>query len=173
MKLSQLPFIPAFFDRYLERIPEDIDLIDAFKVYGAKEIFDRSALESLGDTVYAPGKWTAKETIQHCIDTERILAYRALCIARGEKQSLPGFEENDYAREAPTTARSIRELLEEYYCVQQSNVYLFSSLNENLLARSGTANGVAINVAAIGFAIIGHGLHHKKIVEERYMPLVR
>lgn len=171
MKLSVLPFVPVFFDRYLEQIPEDVDLLEGFERYGANRVFQEDKMTALGERVYAPGKWTAAQILQHCIDTERILAYRALCIGRGETQSLPGFDENAYAAAAPAT-RSISALMQEYVCVQQSSRYLFSSFSEEVLSYSGTANGVAINVAALGFAILGHGLHHQRIFEERYFPLI-
>ena len=45
-----------------------------------------------GDIRYAPDKWSAKEVLGHVCDAERIFAYRALCIARGETMSLPGFD---------------------------------------------------------------------------------
>jgi uncharacterized protein YijF (DUF1287 family) len=41
---------------------------------------------------YAEGKWTLKEVIQHVIDTERVFNYRAMCFARNDKTSLPGFD---------------------------------------------------------------------------------
>jgi hypothetical protein len=173
MKLSQLPFVPVFFDRYLQILPQELELSLGFQTLSAKQIFSLSDLQALGEKVYAPGKWTAKETVQHCIDTERILAYRALCIARGEKQSLPGFDENAYAQQASTAQRSLEELMAEFYCVQQSTSYLFSSFSEEILLRSGSANGTEITVAALGFAILGHGMHHKIILDERYLPLVR
>ena len=41
--------------------------------------------EDRANFAYAKGKWTIKELLQHCIDTERIFQYRSLCLARGEK----------------------------------------------------------------------------------------
>src|SRR5262245_8682925 len=46
---------------------------------------------------YAEGKWTVRQVLQHMVDGERILAFRLLCIARGETQGLPGYDENVYA----------------------------------------------------------------------------
>jgi len=45
---------------------------------------------------YAPGKWSVKEVVLHCADAERILAYRALRIARGDATELPGWDEQAY-----------------------------------------------------------------------------
>ena len=40
---------------------------------------------------YAPDKWTAREVIGHLSDTERVLSYRALRIARGDQTVLSSF----------------------------------------------------------------------------------
>src|SRR5690606_10863399 len=110
-----LPFLPQYFDRYIARIPEHLELTEAFLLFSPENTFtDRAKLNALGDQVYAPGKWPVKEVIQHCIDTERIMAYRALCISRGERISLPGFDEELYAENTIASARSIDDLLAEY-----------------------------------------------------------
>ena len=48
-----------------------------------KEISDSEGLFR-----YAPTKWSIKEVIGHIADTERIMAYRLLSIARGETAEL-------------------------------------------------------------------------------------
>src|SRR5579862_1447469 len=59
--------------------------------------------EDEGDFRYAPGKWTAKQVLGHVCDTERIFAYRALRIARGDQTPIEGFEQDDYVRNGPFT----------------------------------------------------------------------
>ncbi len=121
------------------------------------------------DYRYAEGKWTIKDIIQHIIDTERIFGYRALRISRNDKTPLPGFEENDYAVNTNANGRSIQELLTEFSAVRASNLLLLKSLTDEQLARIGTASGHQISVRAIGFLMIGHLKHHKRIFQERYL----
>lgn len=66
---------------------------------------------------YAPGKWTVKEVIGHMIDDERIFAYRALCIARGDARPLESFDEKAYVAGTNFETRSLRDLLDEYHLV--------------------------------------------------------
>jgi hypothetical protein len=52
-----------------------------------EQVLDFKALLSeipieLEDYRYAEGKWSVKELVGHIIDTERIFAYRALCMRR-------------------------------------------------------------------------------------------
>ena len=121
------------------------------------------------DYAYAEGKWTIKDIIQHLIDCERIFSYRALCFARNDKTSFPGFEENQYANEAKGNHRTLMSLLTELSAVRHSTLLLFKDFKEEELERIGTASNVQMSVRAAGFIIIGHQNHHQKIFEERYL----
>jgi hypothetical protein len=107
--------------------------------------------------------------MQHLIDSERIFIYRALCFARKEKISLPGFEEDEYAANSAANKRSWKSLVEEFSAVRKSTELLFSSFSEEALASTGSANNNLISVESIGFIILGHFYHHKKVLEERYL----
>jgi uncharacterized damage-inducible protein DinB len=121
------------------------------------------------DYRYAEGKWTIKDIIQHCIDTERIFAYRALRISRNDQTPLPGFEENDYVDNTNAISRSLQELLTEFSAVRHSNLLLFKSFSNEQLTRLGIASNHTISVRALGFLIIGHLKHHQRVFEERYL----
>ena len=118
---------------------------------------------------YAEGKWTIKEVVQHIIDAERIFLYRALCFARKDQTPLPGFDENLFAQHSKADARSKKDLLKELKTVQQSSVQLFNSFDEEQLNQSGVASGQSTYVKGIAYILAGHALHHKKILEERYL----
>lgn len=121
------------------------------------------------DYAYATGKWTIKEMAGHIIDTERILTYRLLCIARGEQSPLPGFEENAYVEQAHFADRSLLSLSEEFSLLRKANLYLYNSLNAQELQRTGTAAGRQLTVNALLFTIAGHLIHHTQIIKERYL----
>ena len=118
---------------------------------------------------YAPDKWTIKEVIGHITDTERIMAYRLLSIARGEKVALPGYDDESYVLHADFNQLSVEELLENLEAVRHSTTLLLKSLNEDAWLRTGNANGSAITVRALAYIIAGHELHHRNIIRERYM----
>ncbi|MES2730120.1 MAG: DinB family protein [Bacteroidota bacterium] len=118
---------------------------------------------------YEPGKWTIKEVLGHIIDTERIMAYRALRFARKDKTPLPGFDQDLFVENAQTQQRDIQAIMKEYSAVRQANIELFRSFNEETLAQSGTANDRQISVRALGYTIAGHETHHWNIIKERYL----
>ncbi len=160
---------PPYFKNYIDLVTED-NLRDALKNQ-QKEINDFfiSIPEAKSNDPYAPGKWTLKELLQHIIDTERILNYRALAFARKDINSLPGFDENEYAANSHANGRKWKDLCDELIAVRISTEILFNSFSDEVYHSSGLANNKPVTVLALGFVIAGHFNHHKKIVEERYL----
>jgi hypothetical protein len=119
---------------------------------------------------YSEGKWTIKEVLGHVIDTERIMAYRALRFARKDKTSLPGFEHNDYIKNANYNRRQPDDLIDEFYLVRQSNILLFTGFSIVDMEATGIANDGEISVDALGYIISGHEFHHRKVIQDKYFP---
>jgi uncharacterized damage-inducible protein DinB len=161
--------VPSFYHNYINHVP-DGDLDAAFSLHQKSLV---SLLETLDkekwDFRYAEGKWSVKELVQHLIDGERIFCYRALCFSRQETQSLPGFDENLYADHSKASNRSPADLMEELKTVQLSSAQLFRSFDPEQRNASGIANNNRVYVEAIGFIIVGHTLHHQRILQERYL----
>lgn len=164
--------MPAFFDRYIN-IVDDIDLITALESCDKIErLLDKQMLLDLEEAVYAPGKWTIKDILQHIIDNERIQAYRALRFARNDKSQLPGYDETLFADNTNVAAATVENLLEEFTVTRKSNIMLFSGFSRQMLQRTGVCFNVTVPVLALGFVLVGHQLHHINIIKERYLPLL-
>jgi uncharacterized damage-inducible protein DinB len=118
---------------------------------------------------YQPGKWSIKEMLVHMADTERIFAYRALRFARKDRTELPGFDENAYAEVSKADKRPITSILAEYAAVRQATIEQFKAFDEEMLGESGIASGKKVTVRALGFAILGHEIHHLNIIRQRYL----
>ncbi len=170
MLLSQLPFMPAFYDQYIRKVPECSHLDALQYSCDLSHFIPVTALDELKHYSYAPDKWTVSDILQHLIDTERILSYRALRFARSDSSVLSGFDENDYARHAMANQRSIEDLLSEYQLVRQSSIHLFQSFSETMLLRTGICYEIKVSVASLAFIIAGHPVHHMQIIGERYIP---
>jgi hypothetical protein len=121
------------------------------------------------DFRYAAGKWSPREMLGHLDDTERVMGYRAMAIARGETQPLPGFDENAYMENAPFFAeRPVRELLQHFAHLRESHVILFRQLAAADWLRVGTANRSPVSVRALAWVMVGHVRHHLAVLAERY-----
>ncbi|HEX3581792.1 MAG TPA: DinB family protein [Thermoanaerobaculia bacterium] len=158
----------GFFARYVDRVP-DGDIVAILESQGnATQTLLASIGEEKGGYRYGPDKWSIKQVVGHMADAERVFAYRLLAIARGEKQSLPGFEENDYVDAANFDARSLAELAEGFAATRRATLALARSLDEEAWNRRGLANNNAISARAIAWVTAGHERHHLNILQERY-----
>ncbi|MFY9743067.1 MAG: DinB family protein [Candidatus Sulfotelmatobacter sp.] len=124
--------------------------------------------EDDGNIRYAPDKWSAKEVLGHLCDTERIFAYRALRISRGDGTPLPGFEQDDYVRNGPFANSTLSSLVEEFIAVRRATLSLLRNLDEAAWMRRGVASNNQVTVRALAYMIAGHELHHRRILEEKY-----
>lgn len=131
-------------------------------------LFLREIPEEKENYRYKPGKWTVKELLQHVIDTERIMAYRALRFGRGDATELKGFDEDAYVAALEMESRSLGELVEEYLSQRKATISLFQSFPAQAMLRKGVASGHPVSVRALAFIIAGHQEHHFQIVRERY-----
>jgi hypothetical protein len=129
----------------------------------------RSVPESQGGFRYAADKWSIKELVGHMIDTERIFAYRALRFARNDKTPLPGYEQDDYIRNASFDASSLGDLAAEFESVRRATLFLFKHLDGEAWMRWGVASESEVSVRALAYIIAGHELHHVGILRDRYL----
>jgi len=157
-----------YFQRYVSNVTED-DVLGALETQGR----DTAALLARLDDAkasyrYAPEKWSVKQIVGHVTDAERVFAYRALAIARGEQASLPGFDENDYVRNADFDRRSIGELAAEYAAARAATLAMFRGFSDEAWQRRGTANNNAISARALAHVALGHERHHLRVLREKY-----
>jgi len=157
-----------FYANYVKNVTED-DVVAALEAQSREtaallaRIDDEKAAHR-----YAPDKWSVREVVGHFTDAERIFLYRALAIARGDKGSLPGFDENEYMRNANFDARPMRSIAEEYAAARAATLATFRGFSDEAWQRSGTANNVAVSVRALAHICLGHERHHLRVLREKY-----
>jgi uncharacterized damage-inducible protein DinB len=144
------------------------------------EVFDQQTKQMLGiyeplteqqaNYAYAEGKWSFKQLLGHIVDSERIFAYRALAISRGEAQSLPGFDENQYMDQAGYENQSAEAVLVQYKTTRAATIALIQSFTLPQGNAMGLANGHKISTRALSWMIAGHEKHHYNVIQARYLP---
>lgn len=156
------------YQSYVAHVAED-DILPAMRsqIDALDVLLDRVPPER-ETFAYAEGKWSIRQIIGHLIDGERVFGYRALCIARGETQDLPGFDENAYMPNAPYGDIELEDLLSEFRLVRLSNVAMFRTLDESAWSRQGIANGTPVTVRALAYVMVGHVRHHMGVLRDRY-----
>ncbi len=172
MKKSDINPMPPYFDRYINLVA-DVELSEAFanSIRQLHEL-DGNLLTRLDGRKYAPDKWTVKGILQHIIDFERILSYRSLLFARQEGSVPQGVDENLLAANMNAEKSPLDELIDESKIVRAATKSMFDSFDDEMLQNKGINWKYEISVLAMGFSIIGHQIHHLKIIEEKYYPLL-
>jgi len=158
-----------YYDRYISLVHNN-DILAVFEDQRRQTLLLLSGrAEADGDLRYAPDKWSLKEVLGHINDTERIMSYRALRIARGDQTPIEGYEQDDYVRNGPFAQRTLPDPIEDYIAVRRATVSLFRNLDEPAWNRRGVANKNEITVRALAYVIAGHELLHRRILEEKYL----
>lgn len=173
MKKSDIKKMPEYFDRYI-MLTDDVTYMEALEI-SLKEL-ENAPLDKwnlLSEKVYAAGKWTIKDILQHYIDTERVFTYRITAIARGDQQKMLSYNEDSYAKNALANRRSVTELIEELILVRKGTMAMFKSFTNDMLQQQGFAyNGIEYSPLALGFMLAGHQRWHFNVLEEKYYPLL-
>ena len=157
-----------YYGKYIGLVPDEDALVPLRDQLEDTLALLRPLDEKKSKHRYAPDKWSVKEVLGHLSDCERIFAYRALRIGRGDTTPIEGFDENAYIPPAHFDDRPLDDLIEDYERVRDATLSLFNGLDEEALLRRGTANDKTVSVRAIGWIIAGHELHHRGILIERY-----
>lgn len=162
---------PHYFESYINEVPEgevsaflEQQIEDAYRQFG-------NLSEEQGLYRYAEGKWSIKEVLGHITDTERIMSYRLLRIARGDTTPLPEFSEELFVNNANFDNRSIEDLLDDFTSVRSSTLSLISHLSDEAWLRIGTFSGQQGSARALAFIVAGHALHHFNVIRERYLQV--
>ncbi|PKV64975.1 DinB family protein [Polaribacter sp. Hel1_33_96] len=160
-----------YFEQYMQLVSKDEKSIIE-NLVASQKVFDdvlRNLPVEKHNFSYAEGKWTIKELIQHIIDTERVFSYRALCFARNDNTSLPGFDQDVFVENDNANDRNYYDLLNEMEVLRKSSIQLFKSFSDEALLRVGVASNNKMSVRALGYLFSGHQMHHLNIIKERYL----
>ena len=158
----------AYYHRYTSLVPDDNVIATLEREFPRTRALLETVPSSRESWTYDAGKWTIREVVGHLADTERVLAGRALWIARDPATALPSLEQNVWASNSNAQHRPLSELLDEWASVRAATITLLRSFDPDALMRVGTASGMRFTVRIFAWIIAGHELHHRKLLQERY-----
>ena len=118
----------------------------------------------------APKDWSIKEVMGHINDVERVFSYRLLRVSRKDATPLPGFEQNDYVREAEFDSCPLEDLIQEFEFLRRANILAIHNMKEGALLYRGTASGYPVSSRALIYMLVGHVEHHMASLHEKYLP---
>lgn len=158
-----------FYETYVSLVPEtDINSVLANQIGEIKKLFG-TIDEEASLFRYADGKWSIREVLGHLIDGERIFAYRAARIGRGDATPIEGFDQDLYIENSRFDETPLGDLLDELIHCRESNILMFRQFDERAWSFRGNASGCVVTARALAFMMAGHIRHHVAIVEQRYL----
>lgn len=169
MALKHEDVYPEYFGTYTSKVEEPDLLMALLKNKKATEELYRNVPSEKENYRYDDGKWSIKEVLLHIMDTERVMAYRALRFARKDQTELPGFDQDVFAAAYNLDNVNLDQLMEEFLSIRNSTILMMRHITEEQLHYIGTASGWKMSVNALLHVIVGHCEHHNAIIKERYL----
>lgn len=157
----------SYYQTYVQHLPQrdPLLLLEQTWTY-AEAILDKVRPEQY-DYAYAPGKWTIKQLLSHIVDTEHILSYRALRFARGDRQSALPFDQDLYVGATATEDLDWHQLVQGWRHLRGYTQIQFAQYGPAIAGREGS-EVFPCTVRAVAAIVAAHGLHHLKVLQERY-----
>jgi hypothetical protein len=149
-----------YFGQYIALVP-DGDIIEVLEgqidttVAHLRELTPEAA-----QSRPAPGEWNPAEIVGHLSDTERVLNYRALRIARADATLWESIDFEAYVEHARFDARPMTSLVDELMAVRAATVAFLRGLDQSAWDRRMPDEWSCRSVRALAYVIAGHELHH-------------
>jgi len=159
---------PYYFT-YIDRIPEE-EVVPVFERQLNETLpFLESISEEKSLHRYAPEKWSIRQTLNHITDCERVFLHRALWFGRGFDAPLPSYDQGIAASGAQADRVSWADHIREFRATREASISFFSNLPDEAWLRKGIASDNMVTVRALAYMIAGHLVHHRAILQERYL----
>lgn len=158
-----------YYETYISKVPDE-----DYEVFLKSQLDEILALfgnfdDEKGLYRYASGKWSLKEVLGHITDTERVMSYRMLRIARGDSTVLPGFDQDVFIANTSFDEVSIEVLLHDFKAVRKATLTLLQTIADSAWSRQGNVSTFDITARGLAYVIAGHAEHHVSVVQERYL----
>ncbi|MDQ0192827.1 DinB family protein [Paenibacillus wynnii] len=159
----------AYYESYVKLVPNgDIHDILTQSLKSTITVLS-NVVEERANYRYAEGKWSLKEVLGHITDNERIMTYRLLRIARGDKTPLAGYDQDVLNSGTSLDKCPMANLLEDYTAVRRATLTLLRGLSEEAWSRRGIVNDSESSAKAWAYIISGHEIHHMNVIKEKYL----
>ena len=144
-----------------QRIIKELELGDEVEFQNIKE--------EKANYRYAPGKWSVKQVIGHLADHERIKMYRAYLLSRKSNVTLWGYDQERLVKHSCFEDLPMAILIDDFYHVRKASASFVSTLSETQLQLKGTAGPYEIVLKDFLRTVIGHEIHHIRVLKEKYL----
>lgn len=128
--------------------------------------FFNTLTEEQAKQSYAPGKWSFKEVLGHINDSERVMSYWMLSVAREDHLELPGYDQDSYVNNSVFNECAVAELVADFQAARRATISLLSTIAQAAWLRSGIVVNKQVTARALLYIIAGHTEHHMNAIKQ-------
>lgn len=164
LKRPELIEYDPYFSMYIDLVPDGniTEFLD--QQWNRINVFFSNLCEEQGNLRYAPGKWNFKEVLGHITDSERVMSYWVLSVARGDSMNLFGYNQDIYVNNGCFGERIISELLMDFKAVRQATYTLLMTIADKDWLRKGIVVNKAVTARSLLYVLAGHTEHHLNVI---------
>jgi uncharacterized damage-inducible protein DinB len=119
----------------------------------------------------APGKWSVAEIVAHLADAEVVISWRLRQILSGSGASIQAFDQDVWANTFDYAHRDVKQSLETYRVLRESNLSLLKSVPRQLWDNYGVHQERGNeSVAHMVRIIAGHDVNHLQQAQKILKP---
>ncbi len=153
------------FHPFIDAVEAD-NIHDALSFRVVNEAFIHSIPESKQFFRYQPEKWTIKEVLAHLVDSEKYFNHEIIRIGDLENMKLLASSEKIFPK---ANELSLNEILDHFNQARTDCAHIFESISPSTVEKQGVVVGRKVDLLSLGFINAGHEIHHRRILEERYL----
>ncbi|KPV59805.1 hypothetical protein QJ48_09025 [Paenibacillus sp. A3] len=157
-----------YFSRYIELVPEGDILAFLEHQRNRLNVFFDNLSEEQGELRHVPGKWSFKEVLGHISDSERVMSYWMLSVARGDTMKLLGYDQDIYVKNGCFGEHTIAELLIDFEAVRQAIRTLLTTIAETDWLWVSHVVDKAVTARSLLYVMVGHTEHHLNIIQQQF-----
>lgn len=157
-----------YFSRYIELVPQGDILAFLEHQRSRLNVFFGNLSEEQGSRRHVRGKWSFKEVLGHISDSERVMSYWMLSVARGDTMKLLGYNQDIYVKNGCFGEHTITELFADFEAVRQATCTLLTTIAVTDWLRVGHLADKAVIARSLLYVMVGHTEHHLNVIQEQF-----
>jgi|SRR5690242_3498349 uncharacterized damage-inducible protein DinB len=118
---------------------------------------------------YAADKWSIKQVVGHITDHERIKSFRAFLFSRQMEVELWGYDQDLLVNNSNFDNLDLGLLIQDFKNVRNATISFIDTLTKKQLSLAGKIGKREVTLEEYLKSIIGHEIHHIKIIKEKYL----
>lgn len=160
--------IASSFHHYLDLAPDN-DLLKNLKVKNETlTIILEGVSKEKEEYKYQPDKWSIKKVACHLIASERYFCDLIVRLSKDERTQQINYPLGKYDVEV-NAQKSLTEIIIDSQETRKATIQFFQNFDPDIINNVYTINGNKYSPMGVAYIILGHEIHHSKVIQEKYL----